>query len=83
MSFVPVSPQPTTPRARELAREIVRTVEDFRVREPRMRDHEVERAMMLARSRLGGRNPTLVLVAAGLVLLIAGLFAYLKMTGGR
>jgi len=74
MSFVPVTPgASTSKRSRELAGEIVRTVEEYREQEPRMRDAEVERALMLAKSRLGGSGNTLGLIILGMVLLIGAL----------
>jgi hypothetical protein len=74
MSFVPMTPgASTSKRSRELAGEIVRTVEEYREKEPRMRDSEVERALMLAKSRLGGTGKTLGLIILGMVLLIGAL----------
>ena len=74
MSFVPAAPgSSTSKRSRELAGEIVRTVEAYREKEPRMRDSEVERALMLAKSRLGGAGNTLGLIILGMVVLIGAL----------
>jgi uncharacterized membrane protein len=80
MSYVPVQ-QPTSKRSRELAKEIVRAVEEYREREPRTSDQEVQRAMMLARSRLGGSSNVIFLVLVGLAML-AGLLAFLLTSWG-
>ena len=83
MSFVPFTPQPTTRRSRELAKEIVRAVEEYRAREPRLRDAEVSRALQLARGRLAGSERTLLLVTLGLLVLIGAVGLFLARSGGR
>lgn len=76
MSYVPFTPAPTTRRSRELAKEIVRTVDAYREREPRMRDAEIRRALQLASGRLGGGDRTILMaaVALGVLVLALGLF---------
>lgn len=83
MSFVPFTPPPTTRRSRELAKEIVKTVEAYREREPRMRDTEVARALQLARSRLTGMDRTILMVVVGLVVFLLALGLFVAGGGGR
>jgi len=75
MSFVP---PPTTPRARSLAKAIGQTIEDFHRDNPRLRDHEIHRALQLARARQGSpqRIIVMIMVALGLIvfLLATGVF---------
>lgn len=72
MSFVPYVPPATTPRARELAKAIDRTIRDFRRTESRTTDRDVKRALQLATARQGapGRSILLVMAALGLVVLV-------------
>lgn len=73
----------TSKRSRLLAAEIVRLVEEFREKEPRTRDEDVQRALMLAKSRLVGTGSTLVLAIVGLVVLIGALIFYASANFGR
>lgn len=78
MSFVPFVPPVTTPRARELARAIDKTIEEFRRRETRTSDQDVRRALQLASARQGGAEKTLLILMAALgvigFLLALGIF---------
>jgi len=78
MSFVPFVPPVTTPRARELAKAIDRTIEEFRRNEPRTTAQDVRRALQLASAKQGGaeRSVLVLMAALGVIgfLLALGIF---------
>lgn len=76
MSFVPLVPRTTTPRARALAKEIEKTIEEHCARESRTTDQDVRRALQLASSRRGGADGVILLV-----MVVLGLIVFLLASG--
>ncbi|HKJ02461.1 MAG TPA: hypothetical protein VJ997_08405 [Longimicrobiales bacterium] len=86
MAYVPVvvPPQPPSPRTRELAQLLGRVIEEYEKHHPAVTGPEVRGALrMAARSSKAAAVPAAALAAGlGLVLLLAGVAAFLLVQGG-
>ena len=88
MTYVPiiVPPTPPSPRTRELAGEITRTIVDFEQLHPSVTRAEVQQATRLAMQATGGQGHELAAVSGVLGLLAAaglGAYVYSSGAGGR
>ena len=87
MTYVPiiVPPTPPSPRTRELAREIERTIVDFEQLHPSVTRAELQQATRLAMQATGGQGHELAAVSGVLGLLAAaalGAYVYVSDAGG-
>ena len=81
MSYVPIvtptTPQPPSPRTRELAGLLTKVMEEYRVAHPSVSDAEVREAVRLAQAATGGNKALVALtLSLGIGLLAAGLLAF-------
>jgi hypothetical protein len=88
MVFVPTVPYVPQPQAsleaQELAREIEDSIANYQENHPRVRQEDIQQALLLARSKAGvnpAGNRAVVAIVVGLVLMVGLLVGFLVLTG--
>ncbi len=83
MSFAFVPAPPPSAKAQRLAKDIEKTIEDFRRANPNLSTTEIHQALRLAQQATGGTMATRVTIAVAIALLLAGLLVFYLFSAGR